>query len=283
MREQFHITWVRPDDYPAANALRGTALMLASALRRLGERVQLGVNAFVHDATNIVVGAHLLDGELAQRLPSGTIIFNTEPLTGGGPHVDALRPFATRFRVWDYAARNVEPLRSLGAERVDVVEPGYLPEMTTIVHAAIKDVDALFYGQLSDHRRAVLAAIERRGHRVVWLHDVYGDARDAWIARARVVLNLHYRPGAPLELGRIVHLLANRCTVVAEADARSDIDADLASGIAAASAAEIPGVVGDLLTSAERRAALAERGFRAICGRDFPGALRDALDRRECN
>jgi hypothetical protein len=280
MREHFHVTWVRPENDSAAEGLRSTAAMLACALRRAGERVRFGINAIVHDATNIVVGAHLLDDGLAAGLPTSTIIFNTEPLVHGGPHVDALRPFVSRFRVWEYAARNLGPLRALGNRDVDLVEPGYLPEMCAVVQSRSKDVDALFYGQLSDHRRTVLAAIERRGHRVTWLHDVYGALRDAWIGRSHIVLNLHYRPGAPLELGRIVHLLANRCTVVAESDAPTDVDADLAPGIASATATGIPDLVTALLADADRRAALAERGYVAIRARDYAGTVRRALDRR---
>lgn len=280
MREHFNIVCVRPDAYPAAGGLLVTASLLACALRRLGESVRVGVNAFAHDATNIVVGAHLLDAGVASTLPAGTIVFNTEPLDFGGGHAEGLRPFAARFRVWDYDARNLAPLRALGNRAADVVPVGYLPEMTSVVHRDDKDIDALFYGQLSSHRRSVLDAIERRGARVVWLHDVYGTARDPWIARARIVLNLHYRPRAPFEAGRVAHLFANRCAVVAESDAPGDIDADLAGGLAAAPAAAIPDLVLELLRDPARRAALAGEAFACIVRRDYCASVRHALDAR---
>lgn len=279
LSETFNVTLVRPDAFRPAEALRPTAFHLACALRRLGERVHLGENEFLHDATNIIVGAHLLDAPVAGTLPAGTIVFNTEALDQGA-HADALRPFVARFHVWDYDRRNIERLRALGNRTVDVIAPGYVPEMTTVVHREVKDIDVLFYGQLSAHRRDILAAIEHRGFRVVWLHDVYGTARDPWLARARLVLNLHYRPGAPLELGRVVHLLANRCAVVAESDAPADIDPALARGLAAAPAASIPPLVGELLRDARRRTALAECGFAQITRMDYCVSVRHALGRR---
>lgn len=280
MREHFNIVCVRPDAYPAADGLLVTASLLACALRRLGEAVRVGVNAFAHDATNIIVGAHLLEAGVAPALPAGTIVFNTEPLDADGGHAEGLRPFARRFRVWDYDPRNLAPLRAFGNRVADVVPVGYLPEMTSVVHRDDKDIDALFYGQLSDHRRSVLGAIERRGAHVVWLHDVYGAARNPWIGRARIVLNLHYQPRAPFEVGRVAHLFANRCTVVAESDVPGDIDADLAGGLAAAPAAAIPDLVLDLLRDPPRRATLAREAFARIVRRDYCASVRHALDAR---
>lgn len=280
LREHFNIVCVRPDAYPAAGGLLVTASLLACALRRLGEPARVGINAFAHDATNIVIGAHLLEADVASTLPAGTIVFNTEPLDPDGGHAEGLRPFAERFRVWDYDLRNFVPLRALGNRAADFVPVGYLPEMTSVVHRDDKDIDALFYGQLSDHRRSVLGAIEKRGARVVWLHDVYGAARDPWIGRANIVLNLHYRPRAPFEAGRVAHLFANRCTVVAESDAAGDIDADLAGGLAAAPAAAIPDLVLGLLHDPARRATLASEGFARIVRRDYCASVRHALDAR---
>jgi hypothetical protein len=281
LSEQFNVTAVQPDAYPAGLALRHTAQVLACALRRLGLPARVGVNEFLHDATNIVVGAHLLAADVADTLPASTIVFNTEPLDAAAPHAQALAPFAARFRVWDYDRRNLAPLRAFGNRAVDVVQPGYLPEMTSVVRRDDPDIDALFFGQLSPHRRRILADVEARGHRVVWLHDVYGRARDPWLARARIVLNMHYRPGAPFEAGRVAYLFANRCAVVAESDAAADdIDADLAPGLVAATAAAIPDAVGGLLRDPARRAMLAQEGFTRISRRDYCASLRRALDRR---
>lgn len=275
-RTRFHVTLVRPDDFPAAEGLRNAAQALLYALRGCGLPAAMSVNTFVRDALNIVVGAHLLDGALAATLPPGTIIFNSEPLE----HADtanALAPFAARYRVWDYHPRNLAVLEALGSPSPVLVVPGFLPELCRVRHRAAKDVDVLFYGQMSPHRAAVLEAVERRGHRVAWLHQVYGPERDEWLARARLVLNLHYRPGAPFEIARILYLLCNRCAVITEADHRDEVDADLAPGLALAPARDIPTVVTALLADEAAREALATRGFGAVRRRDFAASVRQAL------
>lgn len=263
-----HVILVRPADYPAAEGLRGAADSLVTALRRAGRPAAVSVNAFVHDAVNIVVGAHLLAPEVAATLPARTIVFNSEPLDAP-EHATTLAPFVARFPVWDYDQRNLVRLRALGNRLAVVVAPGYLPEFVRIVPSPHADIDVLFYGQMSPHRNAVLKALERTGCRVEWLRHVYGAERDAWIARSRLVLNLHYRPRAPLEIGRIVYLLCNRCAVVTEADRPEDVDADLAPGLAMAPAGEIPALVRRLLADEPARQALAARGLAAIRGRDF--------------
>ena len=56
---------------------------------------------------------------------------------------------------------------------------------------------------------------------------VRGAERDALIARARLVLNLHFYPTAIFELVRVSYLLANGKAVVAECGPETEIDADI--------------------------------------------------------
>ncbi len=76
----------------------------------------------------------------------------------------------------------------------------------------------LFYGSLTDRRIVALDTLERHGLAVQTLFGAYGPERDAWIARSRLVLNLHQVASAPFEAVRVAYLLANRCAVVAERD-----------------------------------------------------------------
>lgn len=275
--ELFHVTLVHPEAYPAGEVLRAGADILLWALRGAGVQAALSTNSFVHDATNILVGAHLLAPEASAALPPDTIVFNTEPLVEGSPQVESLRPFLARYTVWDYDPRNAAVVRAMGNDAVTVIPAGYLPELCRVVHREDKDVDVLFFGQMSAHRRAVLDAMQAQGQRVVWLRDVYGAERDAWIGRSRVVLNVHYRPRAPLESGRIAYLLCNRCVVLAEADEVADIDADLQDALAAAPAASLAQLAQALLDDPARCALLASRGFAAIRRRDYARNVRRAI------
>jgi hypothetical protein len=60
---------------------------------------------------------------------------------------------------------------------------------------------------------------------------VYGAERDALIARAKVVLNLHAHDNWGFETVRLSYLLANRKAVVCEAASPDDVDADLRDGL----------------------------------------------------
>jgi hypothetical protein len=278
--EIFHVTLVQPEGHLAAEALRPTAEAFFFALRRLGFRVYLGTNRFLHDATNVVVGAHLLDAAVAATLPSGTIVFNSEPLDPDGANAAALAPFAARSTVWDYHAYNVTALRAMGAAAVEILQIGYLPEFERVVHQEHKDVAVLFFGQLSPHRRSVLEAIEARGVAPVWLHEVYGEIRDGWIGRSRIVLNLDKEPGAPPAIGRIVYLMANRCVVISEAASPASIDVDLVDGLVAVPAAQVAGAVIALLADPARCARLAARAHELVMRRDFSRSVQHLLSRR---
>ena len=72
----------------------------------------------------------------------------------------------------------------------------------------------LFYGSLSPQRQQVLQTLRESGLRVQALFRVYGAARDAWMARSRVILNWHQAPRYPFESVRVGYLLANRAAVV---------------------------------------------------------------------
>ena len=82
----------------------------------------------------------------------------------------------------------------------------------------------LFYGSLNSRRQAVLENLRLAGLKVVHLFGVYGEERDAAIANAKVVLNLHYYEDSIHELVRTSYLLANKKAVVSEAGPGTEIE-----------------------------------------------------------
>jgi len=91
----------------------------------------------------------------------------------------------------------------LGLPRPTYVPIGYVPELTRIAPAA-EDIDVLFYGASYERRYAVLRDLHDRGLRVKWLSGVYGASRDAWIARSKIVLNIHYWDAKIFEKVRLI-------------------------------------------------------------------------------
>jgi hypothetical protein len=64
-----------------------------------------------------------------------------------------------------------------------------------------------------------------RGLRVESAFGCYGEERDALIARARIVLNVHYYESKVFEVVRVSYLLANRKCVLSESGSDIDLEA----------------------------------------------------------
>lgn len=280
--EQFNILIVRTPGVPFYHAYTGMARILGAALKRLGHPTRLAENEIVHDATNIVVGAHNLDSALAETLPPGTIIYNSEMVLSHSPFLPALKAFVGRLETWDYSAANVRAWRELGvSDRVRWLRPGYVPECTTIDPTRETDIDVLFYGHVNRRRREILDALARRDIRAYVLMNTYGEARDAYIARAKLVLNVHTTPDAVFEVARASHVMSNHRVLVSEAGGFDESVQDLVAGIAIGEASELPELCRSLLDDDNRRNALAERGFELFSRRDFLATVRDALALRQ--
>jgi len=279
--ERFNVIVVRPESFLHHNAYIGAARLVCAALRRLGYLARIAENEMIFDATNIVVGVQYLEVEVADSLPANTIIFNTEMVVKYSPFLPALIPFVRRFETWDYSESNVRAWRDHGiSDRVRWLRPGYVPEATTIDPATPTDIDAVFYGHVNPRRQAILDRLADLNVRVCVLQNAYGEERDAYVARARLLLNIHSRPDSMLEFARISHALSNRRALVSERSRDDEIVDDLREGIGFADEAALPALCRSLLDDEPRRVALAERGFEAYRRRDFTATVRALLDAR---
>ena len=181
-----------------------------------------------------------------------------------------------RYPNWDYSQANIEYLAALGLPRPTYVPIGYVPELTRIAPAP-EDIDVLFYGMLSERRYAVLRDLHDRGLRVKWLSGVLGASRDAWIARSKIVLNVHYWEAKIFEIARVSYLLANRRAVVSERGTDPTLERELASGVAFADYDELVDRCIELLGDERARHELAERGYQAFSARDQAAIVHRAL------
>lgn len=93
-----------------------------------------------------------------------------------------------QFPVWDYADQHVTWMRETWGIDAQWLPLGYVPPWTRIPrHGLDPDIDVLFYAR----RQALLSELEQVGLTVAVVQSTYGVALDAWIARARVVVNIH--------------------------------------------------------------------------------------------
>ena len=247
------------------------------ALLALGHDSVLTHRLDLDERRTIVFGAnHVV--HYGMELPKNPIFYNLEQLGDDSPwmatpaFIDLLR----RYPTWDYSQANIEYLAALGLPRPTHVPIGYVPELTRIAPAD-EDIDVLFYGVLSERRYAVLRDLHDRGLRVKWLSGVLGASRDAWIARSKIVLNVHYWEAKIFEIARVSYLLANRRAVVSERGADPTLERDLASGVAFADYDELVDRCVELVGDERARRQLAERGYQAFSARDQADILHRAL------
>lgn len=198
----------------------------------LGIDVPVGENSLRPGSTPIIFGAHHLDEGEESKLPADAILYNFEQLREGYPWFQPrYLALLQRFRVWDFSARNVQYLRRLhNTSNALHVPVGYVQQLSR-VEAVEQDIDVLFFGILTDRRKRVFDALVRAGLNVRFLVGVFGDERDRWIARSKVVLNIHALNGALFEHLRVLYLLANRKAVVTEPGEPDELDPELMRGL----------------------------------------------------
>ena len=253
------------------------ATAMTDALRALGHEVT-GVD---NPGRIILFGAgNLVDVE--RRLPPSAIIYNAEQVGSATGIEVQMKSFAT-FRergqlIWDYSQTNIAALRAAGLSHVVHCPVGYMPSMTKIDPATEQDIDILFYGSMNQRRREILTALKDAGLNVVYLFGAYDAERDDAIARAKVVLNLHYYDKPIFEIFRVSHLLANRkCVVSEDGGCDPELEAFAARATELVSRERFVDACMALVEDEKERRAMSEICFQEFRQLDFVEHVRRAL------
>lgn len=196
---------VRPPNYPHSHAFDEIAEAFEAALPS--------------DSKQVVFGAHLLPFVGVEDNLSGKIIYQTEQINPNCKWVtDA---FISLLRmadeVWDYSPENIKALKSFNIN-AKFVPVRYMPCMKkfTSLPDEDKDIEVLFYGSTNPRRIAILNDLRAAGVRTSKIFNMYGSDRDAYIARAKIILNIHYFENGIFEIFRCAHLFANSKCVINE-------------------------------------------------------------------
>jgi hypothetical protein len=207
--------------------------------------------------------------------PPGTVLYHCEQVYHGSPFVTPkMISILRQYPVVDFSRGNVIRLAAMGV-RARWLPVGYVPELSRVRSAPEQDIDVLFYGTVSDRRRVVLDALFARGLRVQALGGMYGESRDALIARSKVVVNLHGKDeDTVFESVRVSYLLANKKAVVSE---RGDGHEDFADAVLFADYGELADRCAALVHDDDARADLSQRGFTVMSARSEGDYLRAAL------
>jgi acetyltransferase-like isoleucine patch superfamily enzyme/SAM-dependent methyltransferase len=217
-------------------------------------------------------------------LPKDSILYNLEQISPDSPWLtrNLLEQFKA-FEVWDYSLTNIHNLQGLGVHHVKHVPIGYAPILSKIPQCsrAQQDIDVLFYGSLNERRDRILHQLQDRGIKVATLFGVYGPERDKVIARAKIVLNIHFYEAKVFEIVRVSYLLANQKFVISE-QSPNDPDTDfLDQGLVFVPYEELVETCVKWLEDREGRDAIAQQGFQLMSQRDITHSLSQALENSE--
>lgn len=213
---RFHILIMRHEDKTVrfhVQAFHEVVESLAYGLSALGHDVSFKSNVFLPEAQNIVLGAQFADPKT--EFPAGTVLYNLEQLGGNDLHLispDLIR----RYHIWDYSPANLPFWKQRGIDP-QVVQLGYVPQLTRIKPEPFQPIDVLFYGAISPRRKSVIKEILEIPNLKFHWGVGFGKERDPLIAQSKVVLNVHYYDKPQLfEQVRCAYLFANRKCVVSE-------------------------------------------------------------------
>ena len=262
MTQQYCIWIVTPEGYTHSRCFEEVALSLGEAFAALGMDAPIVTDARQLQGTAIVLGSHLLPQQMVH--PRDLILYNLEqiyqnPLPMKPAYVELLK----QYPVWDYSARNVAALAASGIKAA-LCGIGYMPGLTRIRPAPVKDIDVLFIGSMNPRRGQVLDQIAAQGAAVKVAFDCYGPERDALIARAKLVLNLHFYQAKLFEIVRVSYLLANRVCVVSETGLDTELETPFSGGVGFAGYDGLAQACLRLLADEAARARIAERGFEQM-------------------
>ncbi|MGB3838894.1 MAG: hypothetical protein WA930_07250 [Rhodanobacter sp.] len=199
------------------------ALEIKSALRRVSISAEI-IFEMPHDGYRDVPH-FVICPQFFERLPGLYVSFQMEQSVSSRWFTDEyVRVLRNSFAIFDYSIANIAKLEELGlyAKQIYHVPVGYLDEYEERGISDNYDCDVLFYGDIQNERRRCFIEALGRVCRVKVHNDLFGDALHAEMARARLVVNIHYYQGALLETTRLWECVSLGHLVISERAADMD-------------------------------------------------------------
>lgn len=267
---KFNICIIKPREYVHSMAFWELAELLLYSLRDLGHESCIQFNAIDTSAKNVIIGFHLLDIGYAKQLRSDTILINTEQVQATHWN-ETIYNWVKFFETWDYSTQNIEIFKKKNLINVRHLKIGYQRELNRIIPAISKDIDVLFYGHLNTRRAKIIDFLKHYGVNVVTLNNVYGKPRDEYIARSKIVLNLHFYESQIFEIIRVFYLLTNGVPVVGEVNLTTHIPEQYKNTVKESQYDQLASNCIQLIENQELRNQQAKKGLEII--KKFPQAI----------
>ncbi|WP_143053019.1 glycosyltransferase [Nitrosovibrio tenuis] len=199
------------------------ARAISTALSRIGieskiihERPTQGYD----DALHFVICPHMF-----VQLPDFYIAFQMEQSVSSRWFTDEyLRVLQNSAAILDYSTVNIDflKIKGLSLRQIYYVPIDYIANYESERDCAIEDYDVVFYGDAKNERRQRFLSELKRHFHIKIINNLFGAPLYAELARARVVVNIHYYAGALLETTRIWECLSLHKLIISERS--SDLD-----------------------------------------------------------
>jgi len=182
-----------------------------------------------------------------------------------------------RYTVWDYSPLNKDALLKEGVSVQCLLPIGYSSDLTRIPNIWPKDIDILFIGSMNERREKIVRDMTEKGIKVVTLFNSYGSERDQYIARSKILLNMHFYEAKILEVVRISYYLANKICVLSEESSDPLDDKEWSHGVYFSPYEKLVTAANYLLSNEKVRTDISDRGFAFIQKRGLESDLSIAL------
>jgi hypothetical protein len=192
--------------------------LIKHSLVSCGISCDIAVNDMARDKINVILGWHLLPfkEEYSSFKYIPYQLEQLSPATWSAFSEDVKKVLSHAFKVWDYSEENIRFLKEQGIDALHL-PIGYHQSLEQVPQGLLKDIDVLFFGSVGERRQKILnILLQEKKVRLHALFGVYGRERDEFIARSKIILNVHFYPTRIFEAVRISYLLNNRCFVVSE-------------------------------------------------------------------
>tara|TARA_Y100000741_G_scaffold343858_1_gene307990 strand:- start:240 stop:1091 length:852 start_codon:yes stop_codon:yes gene_type:complete len=263
-----NICIIKPNNYIHSLAYLEIAELLHYSVLELNKNSKISYN-FIDinpKVKNIIFGAHLLNDDMINSIPSNTIIFNTEQIESINEiwkrRILLLASKGIIF--WDYSNHNLDLLLTKLNVKGRLFEIGFQKNLQRIKMNDNKEVDVLFYGSLNNRREKIINSLLKKNVKVKCLFGVYGKDRDDWIGKSKIVLNLHYYESKIFEIVRIFYLLTNAIPIVSEVDENTKLNNNYLKGIKGSNYEDVEKNILSLLENEKERKLIGLNGFNII-------------------
>lgn len=185
------------------------SIILCENLRKLGRTAEIVNRIDPNDSKHIWI---MYNNSMSWTLPKHFISYQTEQKGTHWFNERYYERLSKSIAVWEYNEINLDAYQHLN-DNISIVTPG-----VKLQPKVLKDIDCLFYGDLSPRRQA--AVNNMLGMMVV--NKKLGQPMRDLLSRAKTVVNIHYYDQSPLEIFRINEALSHNCNVISEHSLHGD-------------------------------------------------------------